>query len=89
MASGASDGELDLLSALGLTAGEGATAVADLLADPTVDSTRACPASPPSSRRHAGGRRPAKHSPGRCRDEGFPPPCTAWLHLEACLRYTF
>ena len=68
MPSGASDGELDLLSALGLTAGEGATAVADLLADPTVDSTRACPASIPTSRRHAGGRRPAKHScfPERC-----------------------
>ena len=31
MLSGASDGELDLLSALGLTAGEGASAVADLV----------------------------------------------------------
>ena len=39
MPSGASDGELDLLSALGLTAGEGASAVVDLLADPTVDTT--------------------------------------------------
>jgi hypothetical protein len=83
-----SEGELDLLSALGLTAGEGASAVADLLADPTFDSTRACPAPLPVSRRHAGGRRPAKQRPGRPRGEGFPHASPRSPHAQALPRCT-
>ena len=83
-----SEGELDLLSALGLTAGEGASAEADLLADPTFDSTRACPAPLPVSRRHAGGRRPAKQRPGRPRGEGFPHASPRSPHAQALPRCT-
>ena len=83
-----SEGELDLLSALGLTAGEGASAVADLLADPTFDSTRACPAPLPVSRRHAGGRRPAKQRPGRPRGEGFHHASPRSPHAQALPRCT-
>ena len=83
MPSGASDGELDLLSALGLTAGEGASAVADLVGRSST-STRPVRARPrplfPSARR----RPPAcKTLPGPVPRRGLSRRCTAWLHLEA------
>lgn len=88
-ASGASDGEPDVLSALGDWTGEDADALAELLGPDCFDNIGARPA--PSGLPHcrAGRRRPAKHASGGARGETFDHACPQTHRAQSYLPRTF